>query len=174
MPDLPAFSPGLITCCRPCLSPTCLPRLCPGYHLSLLSSTTSFAYSLLVLTCSVLWLHSSSRLPVLHLGPHHTRDTLIVAKFFERLVKQHIISRHPATLDPLHLSLAHLENKNSYVFMFLIYFSSTFISVIPQHLVRQRGPLDTTPQFLLVSWLGSSVLSLSHVCPSVAALLLPF
>ena len=22
--------PGLITCCRPCLSPTCLPRLCPG------------------------------------------------------------------------------------------------------------------------------------------------
>ena len=48
MPDFPAFFPGLITCCRPRLSPTCLPRLCPGYYLSLLSSTTSFAYSLLV------------------------------------------------------------------------------------------------------------------------------
>ena len=42
------FSPGLITCCRPRLSPTCLPRLCPGYYLSLLSWTTRFAYSLLV------------------------------------------------------------------------------------------------------------------------------
>ncbi|CAB1446502.1 unnamed protein product [Pleuronectes platessa] len=41
----PRVFPGLITCCR---SPTCLPRLCPGYYLSLLSSTTSFAYSLLV------------------------------------------------------------------------------------------------------------------------------
>ncbi|CAB1413838.1 unnamed protein product [Pleuronectes platessa] len=37
------------------LLPTCLPRLCPGYYLSLLSSTTSFAYSLRVtfLLCSV-------------------------------------------------------------------------------------------------------------------------
>ncbi|CAB1432561.1 unnamed protein product [Pleuronectes platessa] len=45
MPDFQRSFPGLITCCR---SPTCLPRLCPGYYLSLLSSTTSFAYSLLV------------------------------------------------------------------------------------------------------------------------------
>ena len=48
MPDFPACFPGLITCCRPRLSPTCLPHLCPGYYLSLLFSTTSFAYSLLV------------------------------------------------------------------------------------------------------------------------------
>ncbi|CAB1414339.1 unnamed protein product [Pleuronectes platessa] len=48
MPDFQCVFPGLITCCRPRRSPTCLPRLCPGYYLSLLSSTTSFAYSLLV------------------------------------------------------------------------------------------------------------------------------
>ncbi|CAB1451676.1 unnamed protein product [Pleuronectes platessa] len=48
MPDFQRVFPGLITCCRPCRSPTCLPRLCPGYYLSLLSSTKSFAYSLLV------------------------------------------------------------------------------------------------------------------------------
>ncbi|CAB1427143.1 unnamed protein product [Pleuronectes platessa] len=45
MPDFQRVFPGLITCCRP---PTCLPRLCPGHYLPLLSSTTSFAYSLLV------------------------------------------------------------------------------------------------------------------------------
>ncbi|CAB1436486.1 unnamed protein product [Pleuronectes platessa] len=45
MPDFQRVFPGLITCCRP---PTCLPRLCPGHYLRLLSSTTSFAYSLLV------------------------------------------------------------------------------------------------------------------------------
>ncbi|CAB1437228.1 unnamed protein product [Pleuronectes platessa] len=45
MPDFQRVFPGLITCCR---SPTCLPRLCPGHYLSLLSSTKSFAYSLLV------------------------------------------------------------------------------------------------------------------------------
>ncbi|CAB1432926.1 unnamed protein product [Pleuronectes platessa] len=49
MPDFQRVFPGLITCCRPRRSQTCLPRLCPGYYLSLLSSTTSFAYSLLVM-----------------------------------------------------------------------------------------------------------------------------
>ena len=29
MPDSPAVFPGLITCGRPRLSPSCLPRLCP-------------------------------------------------------------------------------------------------------------------------------------------------
>ncbi|KAK1784847.1 hypothetical protein P4O66_018282, partial [Electrophorus voltai] len=73
-------------------------------------------------------------------------------KCFEKLVKDHITSRLPATLDPLqfpyrpnrstddaisaalHRSLAHLENKNNYVRMLFIDFSSAFNTVIPQHL----------------------------------------
>ena len=74
-------------------------------------------------------------------------------KCFERLVKAHITSSLPTTLDPfqyayrskrstddaiataLHLCLTHLENKNSYVRLLFIDFSSAFNTVIPQHLV---------------------------------------
>ena len=72
--SLLSLTTSLITCCRPRLSLTSLPRLCPGYYRSLLSLTTSSPISSWLLTCSAPWLHSSSRLPVLHLGPHHTRD----------------------------------------------------------------------------------------------------
>ena len=76
-------------------------------------------------------------------------------KCFERLVKAHITSSLPSTLDPfqfayrpkrstddaiatpLHLRLAHLENKNSYVQMLFIKFSSAFNTVIPHHLVNK-------------------------------------
>ncbi|KAI4902382.1 hypothetical protein NFI96_005631 [Prochilodus magdalenae] len=76
--------------------------------------------------------------------------TPIMMKCFERLVKDHITSRLPATFDPLqfayrssddaissalHLSLTYLENKNSYVWMLFTDFSSAFKTVIPQHLV---------------------------------------
>ena len=74
--SLLSLTTSLITCCRPRLSLTSLPRLCPGYYRSPLSLTTSSPISSWLLTCSAPWLHSSSRLPVLHLGPHHTRDTL--------------------------------------------------------------------------------------------------
>ena len=74
--SLLSLTTSLITCCRPRLSLTSLPRLCPGYYRSLLSLTTSSPISSWLLTCSAPWLHSSSRLPVLHLGPHHTRDNL--------------------------------------------------------------------------------------------------
>ena len=46
-PDSPAIS-CLISRFRPCLPLTILPDRSPGYYLSLLSSTTSFAYPLLV------------------------------------------------------------------------------------------------------------------------------
>lgn len=80
--------------------------------------------------------------------------TTIVMKCFERLVKSHIISRLPAAFDPfqfayrpnrstddaiavaLHLILEHLESKKSYVWMLFIDFSSTFNTVVPQHLVK--------------------------------------
>ena len=71
--SLLSLTTSLITCCRPRLSLTSLPRLCPGYYRSPLSLTTSSPISSWLLTCSAPWLHSSSRLPVLHLGPHHTR-----------------------------------------------------------------------------------------------------
>ncbi|XP_055499383.1 brain mitochondrial carrier protein 1 isoform X1 [Leucoraja erinacea] len=90
-------------------------------------------------------------------------------KCFERLVKAHITSSLPSTLDPyqfgyrpnrstddaiataLHLSLAHLETKNSYVRMLFIDFRSAFNTVIPQHLVNKLGEIGiSTP---LCTWL---------------------
>lgn len=90
-------------------------------------------------------------------------------KCFERLVKDHITSSLPSTLDPyqfaycpnrstddaiataLHLSLDHLENNNSYVQMLFIDFSSAFNRVIPQHLVNKLSEIGiSTP---LCNWL---------------------
>ncbi|KAK1793033.1 hypothetical protein P4O66_001743 [Electrophorus voltai] len=95
--------------------------------------------------------------------------TPIMMQCFERLVKDHIMSRLPATLDrlqfayrpnrstddaisaALHRSLAHLENKNSYVRILFVDFSSAFNTVIPQHLVKKLSPLGIdTP---LCNWL---------------------
>lgn len=95
--------------------------------------------------------------------------TSIMMKCFERLVKAHITSSLPATFDPfqfayrpkrstddaiataLHLSLAHLENKNSCVRMLFIDFSSAFNTVIPQHLVNKLSAVGiSTP---LCNWL---------------------
>lgn len=95
--------------------------------------------------------------------------TPIMMKRFERLVKAHITSSLPSTLDPfqfayrpkrstddaiataLHLSLAHLENNNSYVRMLFIDFSSSFNRVIPQHLVNKLSEIGiSTP---LCNWL---------------------
>ncbi|KAI4902020.1 hypothetical protein NFI96_031466, partial [Prochilodus magdalenae] len=94
---------------------------------------------------------------------------IFMMKCFERLVKDHITSTLPSTFyllqfayrpnrstddaisSSLHLSLTHLENKNSYVRMLFIDFSSVFNTVIPQHLVGELGPLGIdTP---LCNWL---------------------
>ncbi|KAI3360698.1 hypothetical protein L3Q82_012843 [Scortum barcoo] len=90
-------------------------------------------------------------------------------KCFERLVKYHIISKLPPTFDPLqfayrqnrstedaicsalHLSLTHLEEKNTHVRMLFLDFSSAFNTIIPQHLVGKLGLLGfSTP---LCNWL---------------------
>ncbi len=80
---------------------------------------------------------------------------LVEVKCFERLVMQKIKNSLPNTLDPLqfayrpnrstddaisstlHLALTHLENKDSYVRMLFIDFSSAFNTIIPQQLINK-------------------------------------
>ncbi|KAI3362499.1 hypothetical protein L3Q82_012792 [Scortum barcoo] len=98
--------------------------------------------------------------------------TPIMMKCFERLVKDHIISKLPpphsthsslptghrpnrstedAICSALHLSLTHLEEKNTHVRMLFLDFSSAFNTIIPQHLVGKLGLLGfSTP---LCNWL---------------------
>ncbi|KAK3535967.1 hypothetical protein QTP70_022858 [Hemibagrus guttatus] len=81
--------------------------------------------------------------------------TPIVMKCFERLVTRHIKTQLPPSLDTLqfvyrlnrstddattttlHLSLTHLDNKDTYVQMLFIDFSSAFNTIIPQHLIEK-------------------------------------
>ncbi|KAL0148752.1 hypothetical protein M9458_055930 [Cirrhinus mrigala] len=85
--------------------------------------------------------------------------TPIMMKCFERLVMHHIKSSLPNTLDPfqfayrpnrstddaissaLHLALTHLEQKDSYVRMLFIDFSSAFNTIIPQQLIHKQNLL---------------------------------
>jgi len=94
--------------------------------------------------------------------------TPVMMKCFERLVKHHITSMLSPKLDPsqfayqpnsftedaissaLHLSLAHLEEKNTNVQMLFLDFSSAFNTIVPQRLVEKLGPLGfSTP---LCNW----------------------
>ncbi len=81
--------------------------------------------------------------------------TSIAMKCFERLVMSHIRSCLPTNLDPLqfayranrstedaistllHLTLTHLENKNTYARILLMDFSSAFNTILPQQLVEK-------------------------------------
>ncbi len=85
--------------------------------------------------------------------------TPIMMKCFERLVMQKIKNSLPNTLDllqfayrpnhstddaissTLHLALTHLENKDSYVRMLFIDFSSAFNTIIPQQLINKLNLL---------------------------------
>ncbi len=85
--------------------------------------------------------------------------TPIMMKCFERLVMHNIKTSLPNTLDPLqfayrpnrstddaisstlHLALTHLENKDSYVRMLFIDFSSAFNTIIPQQLINKLNLL---------------------------------
>ena len=78
--------------------------------------------------------------------------TPIMMKFFERLVKHHITayrsngSTEDAISSAFHLSLAHLEEKNTHVWMLFPDFSSAFNTIAPQRLVEKLGPLGfSTP-----------------------------
>ncbi len=96
--------------------------------------------------------------------------TPIIMKCFERLVMHNIKISHPNALDllqfayhpnhstddaissTLHLALTHQENKDSYVRMLFIDFSSAFNTIIPQQLIKkikpagpQQFPLELDP-----------------------------
>ncbi len=98
--------------------------------------------------------------PVSCLNDYHPIAlTPIIMKCFERLVMQKIKTSLPNTLDPLqfafrpnrstddaisttlHLALTHLENKDSYVRMLFIDFSSAFNTIIPQQLINKLNLL---------------------------------
>ncbi len=112
-------------------------------------------------------------------------------KCFERLVMHKIKTSLPNTLDPLqfayrpnrstdgaisstlHLALTHLENKDSYVRMLFIDFSSAFITIIPQQLINKLNSLCNRildfltgrPQSVRVGHNTSSTTTLSTVAP---------
>ncbi|KAK3507184.1 hypothetical protein QTP70_009525 [Hemibagrus guttatus] len=85
--------------------------------------------------------------------------TPIMMKCFERLVMRHTKTQLPPSMDPmqfayrpnrstddaitttLHLSLTHLDNKDTYVQMLFIDFSSAFNTIIPQHLIEKLSLL---------------------------------
>ncbi|KAI4889636.1 hypothetical protein NFI96_003622 [Prochilodus magdalenae] len=85
--------------------------------------------------------------------------TPIIMKCFERLVLRHIKTLLPPSLDPLqfayrpnrstddaistnpYLALTHLDNRDTYVRMLFIDFSSAFNTIIPQHLIGKLNLL---------------------------------
>uniref|UniRef100_A0A3B3BRH8 Reverse transcriptase domain-containing protein n=1 Tax=Oryzias melastigma TaxID=30732 RepID=A0A3B3BRH8_ORYME len=90
-------------------------------------------------------------------------------KCFERVVLTHIQSSIPDTLDPLqyayrpnrstsdaiaaalHISLSHLENKDSYIRMLFIDYSSAFNTVVPHKLTHKLLCLGLHPT--ICDWL---------------------
>ena len=82
----------------------------------------------------------------------------VIMKCFERLVKDHITSTLPDTLDPLqfayhpnqstddaititlHTALSHLDNGNTYARMLFIDYSSAFNTIVPSKLIINLQP----------------------------------
>ncbi len=111
--------------------------------------------------------------------------TPTIMKCFERLVMHNIKTSLPNTLDPLqfayrpnrstddaisstlHLALTHLENKDSYVRMLLIDFSSAFNTIIPQQLINKLNLLGLNNS--LCNWIldltGRPVSPVGHKPP---------
>ncbi len=95
--------------------------------------------------------------------------TPIFSKCFEKLVREHICSVLPASLDPLqfayrsnrstdnaiaftlHTALSHLENKNTYVRMLFVDYSSAFNTIVPATLVAKLQILGLNRS--LCSWI---------------------
>ncbi|KAK3562006.1 hypothetical protein QTP86_023467, partial [Hemibagrus guttatus] len=93
----------------------------------------------------------------------------IVMKCFERFIMRHIKTQLPPSLDSLqfayhpnrstddavtttlHLSLTHLDNKDTYVRMLFIDFSSAFNTIIPQHLIEKLSLLGLNTS--LCNWI---------------------
>ena len=74
-------------------------------------------------------------------------------KCYERLVKDHITSILPDTLDPLQVvfspnrstALSHLDKINTYVSMLVIDYSSAFNTIVPSNLITKLRALGLNP-----------------------------
>jgi hypothetical protein len=84
--------------------------------------------------------------------------TFVIMKCFERLVKDHVTSTLPTTLDPLqfaycpnrstddkfaitlYTALSHLDKRNTYVRMLFIDYSSAFNTIEPPSLSSSWRP----------------------------------
>ncbi len=95
--------------------------------------------------------------------------TPIFSKCFEKLIRDYICSVLPASLDPLqfayhsncstddaiaftlHTALSHLENKNAYVRMLFVDYSSAFNTIVPATLVAKLLNLGLNRS--LCSWI---------------------
>ncbi len=95
--------------------------------------------------------------------------TPIFSKCFEKLVREHICSVLPSSLDPLqlayrsnlstddaiaftlHTALSHLENKNTYVRMLFVDYSSAFNTIVSATLVAKLQTLGLNRS--LCSWI---------------------
>ncbi len=95
--------------------------------------------------------------------------TPIFSKCFEKLIRDYICSVLPASLDPLqfayrsnrstddaiaftlHTALSHLENKNAYVRMLFVDYSSAFNTIVPATLVAKLQNLGLNRS--LCSWI---------------------
>lgn len=95
--------------------------------------------------------------------------TPIFSKCFERLIRDYICSVLPASLDSLqfayrinrstddaiafciHTALSHLENKNTYVRMLFVDYSSAFNTIVPAKLITKLQALGLNKS--LCSWI---------------------
>ncbi|CAB1423396.1 unnamed protein product [Pleuronectes platessa] len=132
MPDFPAFFPRTDH-----LLPTCLPRLCPGYYLSLLSSTTSFAYSLRVtfLLCSVATQLTTG--PVCQLGNSSAVDFTFSQRHQARYCSDHAddhCEQRLFTLPLLELLKTAVNNKSHYRLVFRLP-----VLLLGPHHIRDNG-----------------------------------
>ncbi len=105
--------------------------------------------------------------------------TPIFSKCFEKLIRDYICSVLPASLDPLqfayrrnrstddaiaftlHTALSHLENKNTYVRMLFVDYSSAFNTIVPATLVAKLQTLGLNRS--LCSWILDCLTGRSQV-----------
>ena len=93
--------------------------------------------------------------------------TSVIMKCFERLVKDHITSILPDTLEQLqfayrssrstdisaislHTALSHLDKRNTYVRMLFIEYSSAFSNIVPSKFIIKLEALGLNPA--LCNW----------------------
>ncbi len=105
--------------------------------------------------------------------------TPIFSKCFEKLIRDHICSVLPASLDPLqfayrsnrsiddaitftlHTALSHLKNKNTYVRMLFVDYSSALNTIVPATLVAKLQTLGLNRS--LFSWIMDFLTGRSQV-----------